>query len=334
MAASAYSPRTALAGGAALLLTIGMTVTSTPAFAAEACVTSPCTVTFTYTGSQTSWTVPSHVTELTVTVAGAAGDAHDPAAAGSSGAVVTVNLDTALAGQPLQILVGGKGKGSMLQYEQQDGGEGSYLAVNNAFLVVSGGGGGGGTVNTQPGQNEVYDHSTNGGDGSAIGNAADGTAEFDSTKVGKGATPTAPGAAGAGSYGGITATQGSSASISGGVISEGRGGYAVPHAGGGGGGYFGGGGGTGMTVITQLLGPVVEYSAGGGGSGFLAATLTANSTGTNDTDGYITFSYLLPGLAATGSDPGPLPGLAGILVLTGAGMLLWRRKFSVSSSST
>ncbi|NBH05476.1 hypothetical protein [Amycolatopsis sp. SID8362] len=66
---------------------------------------------FAYTGSLQTFSVPAGVTQIDMTVAGAAGGAGDDQvpAAGGRGAVMTVDRVPVNAGAPLTLLVGGVG---------------------------------------------------------------------------------------------------------------------------------------------------------------------------------------------------------------------------------
>ena len=325
-----------LAGTVALLLAAGMSMLASPAQAAEPCVGIDCTVTFGYTGSQTSWAVPSNLASLSVAVAGASGTADistfPPSPA--PGGFATVELPTTLGGGTLAVLVGGAGVGSAVHTgsAQNGGGGGSYLALGDDFLVVSGGGGGGGLLDTQdppPDFNQTFTNSV-GGAGGADGPGQDGAFVFDPTAPGHGAVAATPGAPGVGYGSPYSGSAGSAASISGGVITPGVGGYAGHTSGAGGGGYAGGGGGANpLSTLEQDGSTKYEYGSGGGGSGFLAASLTAKSTGTNVGQGYITFTYQLltsstgdSGLAATGGGIPWQAAAAGTLLLLGGGALL------------
>jgi Glycine rich protein len=209
--------------------------------------------TFSYTGSEQTYTVPAGATEIHVVAVGGSG--YGLSAAGGEGAVVTADLPVT-AETPLFVEVGGNGAQCMFSCPPPafDGGAsaggggasdlrttscGSSCPGTNASLasrlLVAGGGGAAGIG--EAGGNAGFDGS--GGDlGGEAGTQALG---------GRGGTVT--------STGSCTASNGADGSAG-----QGGGGY-----GGGGGGYFGGGGGG--TGYTSYVGFCVPSVAGGGGGG-------------------------------------------------------------------
>ncbi|MEI8192486.1 MAG: glycine-rich protein, partial [Flavobacteriia bacterium] len=256
-------------------------------------------VSFSYTGSTQTYTVPAGVTSITVDANGAGGGAQ-PGNGGQAGAggkmLATIPVTP---GQVLSIIVGGAGGNS--QYNRSGSGGGGFTGVldaSNNHLVSAGGGGG-------AAGNEGCPQVGNGGNGGAssgtqgscgLGGAAGVNAV--SPAGGIGGTGSIPGAAGNASGGGLGgATQGdfgtggggggygitaaasqygscggnSGAGGFGGGGSGGTGGCGgsqerLSGGGGGGGGYTGGGGGTTTPGCASCGG-----GGGGGGSNFAIA---------------------------------------------------------------
>jgi len=288
---------------------VAFTVLATTAGTAHAqplptgCTQSGQTVTcsYTYTGGEQTFTVPSGVTTLDVTAVGAAGGDADAAFTGAphSGGPGASVEDTAVPvgayqGQALTVVVGGVGGagtrtnggaggspgggGSGGDYPngnqdaQSDGaGGGGYSALlspSGTSLVVAAGGGGGSTA-------------SNGGAGD-IGNGGGAGGSYNGLGGG-GGTSTTGGAGGAGRFGGGNGSAG--ALLAGGQGGASDGTYAS--GGGGGGGYYGGGGGGGGS-----------YSGGGGGGssyGITGLTNEAHAAGPAS----VTISYTVQPLRVT-----------------------------------
>ncbi len=145
---------TKMAAGVAIVIGVVLSsAASMPAQAAESCVAG-CTVSFA-AGSAT-WTAPSDLADLRVTVAAGAGGENlyrtttipdgstsvNLASSGGAGGEVTVDLGADYAGTTLQLLVGAKGVATEAADQAAPGGGGSYLAADGRLLVVAGGGGG------------------------------------------------------------------------------------------------------------------------------------------------------------------------------------------------
>lgn len=105
--------------------------------------------TFTYTGSEESFTVPFGVTNITITAYGGAGGESTGVLAGGRGAIIRSSFSVT-PGNTLTIFVGniggsttygssGCGGGGCMQGK---GGDGSYVSFGGNPLVVAGGGGG------------------------------------------------------------------------------------------------------------------------------------------------------------------------------------------------
>ncbi len=334
--------RLGLFGFAALTVVGGLSF----APAAFAAGTTSHTQTFSVTGAQATFTVPSDAQDLVVTAAGGQG-ATPTGNPGGAGGIVTVNVGTTWNGQTLNLLVGGQGGGTQLPTTGSSGGSGSFVASTTTFLIVAGGGGAPGvytvTGMTPPsgavpaGAGGYSTSDVNGSAGAAVGSTAVG---------GAGGTISAPGQPAANPGGGGTFTQGTagtSATIAAGVITPGLGGSArtgAGAAGGGGSGYTGGGGGSTILSAGRLV-----RGAGGGGAGFLATGLTAASTAPNTQgNGYITFTWNTidpvvpaapagtsadPGLPPTGVNDGLWMGvIGGTAAVIGAGLVLFARSRS------
>ena len=220
------------------------------------------TVTFNFTGSVQTYTVPPSVTTINVTVLGAKGGTGTSAMGGLGGSVQATIPVTP--GEILNIYVGQVGinnVGSSPPVYNGGGGVYSYSSggtagtgggasdirrtpyANNDRLVVAGGGGGGGYSNTIGG----HGGGLIGQDGVTISNWPNAN--------GKGGTQSVGGA------GGIACCSCPSYTTSGTFAQGGNGSGDGAGGGGGGGGYYGGGG--------------ACFSGGGGGSSYTNQTVTA-----------------------------------------------------------
>lgn len=270
-----------------------------------------CTAVFDTTGIH-SLAIPAGVTELTATVAGAAGARAPgalvilPDATGGAGGATTADLGTSHGGTTLTISVGGTGEGSAI------------ADAEGGLLVVAGGGGGGGYAGRLELPDQVF-AAFPGGDGgapSAPGIAPGG----DATAFGGGAFNGLGGAAlgGAGGSAGLPGVIGlagddvtTSAPGAIALAAGGPGGVLVfqgsdpIEAGDGGSGYTGGGGGAvdldavdgGDDIFLDVAAP------GGGGSGYLAAGLTAAAEEPNAGAASVTVTWSLPALPPATTPP-------------------------------
>ena len=244
---------------------------------------------FSFSGTSQYWTVPSCVTSINVTIAGAQGGG----TYGGNGAVLTGVLNV-IPGQQLEINVGGEG--FMLNGGWNGGGNGSTANTtpNISYggggasdiritpyaitdrLVVAGGGGGMGGGNTDE----------FGGYGGCI-NGQDGTGTYGDP--GDGGTQNSGGNGGTG-WVGWTGT--GNAGFNGLLGNGGNGGndqcFNVGPGGGGGGGYYGGGGGGADCWNSGGLGG----GGGGGGSSFPIGPFTC-AQGTNTGNGFVEIEYTL-----------------------------------------
>lgn len=260
-------------------------------------VFSQTTETFNFTGGSQTWTVPTCVTSITVTVSGAQGGG----TAGGNGAVVSGTLSVS-PGDIITMNVGGQGgngpgsggyngggtgQPSGVGFPSSGGGGGTSLSVNGVQTVVAGGGGGTGGG----------DSFSSGGAG-GCGTGGNGTSPFGIGGIG--ATTNA------GGTGGPPWTPGGGTGGNGSLGQGGAGGIDIgfgnaPGGGGGGGYYGGGGGGSDNISITSFIGG----GGGGGGSSLVPAGMNCAQTGTGN--GSVTITYT-GGIAATAANTGPYCG--------------------------
>lgn len=316
---------------------IGLAASGTgniPSFVATNATTAPVTaaitvtpvagpITFNYTGSIVTWTVPDGVTAIIITAKGAEGGAPpvtDPFVAPGKGASMTGTF-AVTPGNQYKILVGGHPSG------WNSGGGGSFVTdMSNNPLIIAGGGGGGTVVGSDDSPSKGGQTGTSGG---AAGNsscqAAGGTAGN-----GGGASGCASEYVGGG--GGLL-TNGSDGDYSGAggkaFVNGGAGGQRLSFpqagfggggwgsggvAGGGGGGYSGGG----AAWFEQLVGAV-----GGGGGSYNGGGNQANIAGVNGGNGSVVITYVSATecagepktFAITVNPPGPT---ASVLSLSGS----------------
>ena len=208
------------------------------------------TATFSYTGSDQTFTVPLGKRSIQVYLWGAGGGSGgaDSSATGGGGAGAMVQgLLQVTPGETLTIVVGAGGLGVGATNVYGGGGKGTNVGAGTAGPgggrsairrstndIVTAGGGGGGSWNTTQGGSATFSGTANNGSGTNPG--------------GKGGSQAAGGAAGTGSTYISAATAGS----------QYQGGNSSGFGGGGGGGYYGGGG------ASSDIG-----AGGGGGSSFI-----------------------------------------------------------------
>ena len=254
------------------------------------------TKSFTYTGSDESWTVPTGAKSITIEGFGAAGGTGgNSGGAGGKGGYLKATISVT-AGDTLTIRIGQKGHNGIEHFNQTstvfgDGGQGgggapimgfqggagggaTFVKKSSTTLFVIGAGGGGGA--------KVVATPADGGDGGGTTGSSGSDGETGVALAGAGGTQVAGGSAGSG---GFSPTAGSS--LAGG---DGAGSNNLFQGGGGGGGgagYFGGGGGG--------AGYMGGGASGSGGASFTIASATdvtntqghASATG----NGSITFTY-------------------------------------------
>lgn len=258
------------------------------------------TQTYTFTGAMQTFTVPSCVTSLTVTLYGAQGGAgySSPATPGRGG-YVTGEL-AVTGGETLNILVGGQGASSFAN--NGGGGGGGLSAIMRGVnpVVIAGGGGGAASDggNTNGGNGGDGGGTGGGGDGGDIqttspapvpgGNGGTGTGQGGSSTNypdagdggagygGHGRGPSGPSSGNGTPYGagGTSGSQGATGGYGGGGCGGNYSNTGWGSGGGGGGGAQGGGGG-GCEGNGQRGG-------GGGGGG---SSLTTNLTNVTETPG-------------------------------------------------
>ncbi|GAB5418196.1 MAG: hypothetical protein Crog4KO_28270 [Crocinitomicaceae bacterium] len=252
------------------------------------------TETFNFTGGAQTWTVPTCVTSLTITVSGAQGGGSN----GGNGAVITGTI-TVNPGDVITMDVGaqggtgpgsggygggGTGQPSSLGWPSGGGGGATTFSINGNLTVVAGGGGG-----------------TGGGDSFSNGGAGG------CPTGGSGVSPFGTGGTGgtttAGGNGGPPWTAGGGTGANGSQGQGGAGGadvnFGTAPGGGGGGGYYGGGGGGSDNIgITAFIGG----GGGGGGSSLVPAGLNCGQTGFGN--GSVTITYT-GGIQATAANTGP-----------------------------
>lgn len=238
--------------------------------------------TFSYTGSEQTWTVPSGISSITVDVKGAqGGNQINPSSSGGKGGRAQATISVT-AGATIYVYVGGAGStvnsatsggfngggGTNCSGNQTPGTGGGASDIRiggNAYsnrVIVAGGGGGGGGY-SYSGSDGGTGGGTTGGDGEQIGGA---------NYNGKGGTQSAGGAYGH-TNSGTTPGAGS-------LGTGGRGKGFGNGGGGGGGGYYGGGGGWGF--------------GGGGGSGYVGYSgnsSTSMTSGHNSGNGEIIITW-------------------------------------------
>lgn len=269
------------------------------------------TVNFNYTGAAQTWTVPSCVNTITVTLEGAQGggvSATMPPNAGGLGATVTFTL-AVTPGQVFQINVGGQGTAPGAGWN--GGGAGQSATASGCASGIdntSFGGGGASDIRVAPNAlaNRLAVAAGGGGmgGGDTDGDAGDGdcitgvNGQSPFGQGGFGATQTAGGAGGPPWIASGNAGQPGVLGVGGAGGSDPC--YNVGPGGGGGGGYYGGGGGGSDCFSGCPLGG----GGGGGGSCFVPAGGTC--TGANHTgNGQVTIMYGAGGLTSSMTSTNP-----------------------------
>jgi hypothetical protein len=282
------------AATAGLLVVWGVALTGSAAALPSNCLQSGSTVTCTFssTGSEQTFTVPSGVTAVTVTAVGAPGGNTASPSAGGFGAVVNATVPiTALPAGTMTLYVEVGGAGGFDACLVRGAGVGGFNG-GGSTTVCSGGGGGASDVRTTSIQTVPDSQLTTsndsrlvvaggGGGAGAFANVDNGGTAGDTSVTGAGAGSN--GAANGGN-GGFDGTQGGSAGMLGGIsasaglLGQGGDGPTGTYGGGGGGGYYGGGGGA--------------IGGGGAGSSFWVTGAT-NTSMSEDTTGTpsVTISY-------------------------------------------
>jgi len=249
--------------------------------------------TFSYTGSEQTYT-PSGKSKMDVVMWGAAGGAgynyssgggggrHTSSTAGAGG---FASGTIAISGSPTYKIIvgqggfasdvanaysgsnafGGGGRGHVSTHYGVGGGGGGYsgifltsVAHGNSIIIA---GGGAGSIGSNPATNA---HAGNGGGTTGQDGGVNTTSGHNADGNGKGGTQSAGGANGTGDY---------SQDTSGSALQGGDGGHM---SGGGGGGYYGGGGGDHTNNYSS--------SGSGGGSGYIGHASVSNGVTTGSTD--------------------------------------------------
>ena len=283
-----------------------------------------CTVDLSYVGAGQNWTAPAGVSQISLTLRGAAGGdsgapgyTHQP---GGSGAQVMVVLPVT-PGSTYQVDVGGAGPGNGNETGGFNGGGSAIGSEPSLFggnqlssgggggatdfrqspyglsdrLVVAGGGGGAGgggsVVTTLGGPGGNSDGGATGGEADGVAGSGGGGGGGSSGTETQGGAGGAAGAANGGSPG-VAGDDGSLALGGAGPLVSGGG--AGGSGGSGGGGTYGGGGGGGGGQGNPADGGA--GGGGGGGSDFVSpSVLSATVTeGVVHNDGSATISYQLP----------------------------------------
>ncbi|HWA52749.1 MAG TPA: Ig-like domain-containing protein [Solirubrobacterales bacterium] len=285
--------------------------TTVPGVSGPSCASGSCGLTFRYTGTTATWTVPPGVTKADFTVEGARGGTDSSQSIFGRGAQVIATLGSLAAGEDATVSVGGAGRAAAAGGAGGfngggDGGLGgggggfSSVTLGSTLMLLAGGGGGKGAsglnsiAGTEPGGG-------NGGNGGREGTrgAAGAATEAHGATLGSGTGGTQGGEGGAGGAAGtVTGTSacpgGAGAGVAGASGGSFAGGGGVPGAGaGGGGGYVGGGQGGG--AAGDACGDRAGSGGGGGGSSFTAPGITATiSSGFRRSDGQVSIAYANP----------------------------------------
>jgi hypothetical protein len=242
--------------------------------------------TFSYTGSEQTWTVPNGVDNVDIECWGAGGGHSGNFDGGVGGYAKSTNISVT-PGETLYIYVGGRGNNG--DYNYSGDGQGGWNGGGDSDPDASdiGGGGGGASDVRQAGNtlsdrvviagggggaaaSKYFEGSFDGGDGG--GSSGQDGDSHESGSEGAGGTQSAGGSGGTDTHNGNDGSLG---------VGGNGGGYNNYGGGGGGGGYYGGGGGAGSDNTGD--------SGGGGGGSGLGGTLTAG--GGNSGDGEVTISY-------------------------------------------
>ncbi len=241
-------------------------------------------ITFNNTSSSQTWTVPSCVTSIDISMAGGSGGGSN----GGLGSLISGTL-TVTPGQILQINVGGAGGCPTAGYNG-----GAVGASANNFSNGGCGGGGASDIRTAPFQLTDRLVVASGGGGMGGGNTDAQGGNGGCGTGGTGNSPYGVGGAGAdqssGGAGGppwiLSGNYGSNGTLGSGGSGASDPCYNYGPGGGGGGGYYGGGGGGSDCYPNTPLGG----GGGGGGSSLTPTGFTCNS-GNNSGDGYIIITY-------------------------------------------
>lgn len=235
------------------------------------------TVTFNYTGSLQTWTVPPCATSARIRALGAQGG-NTPSGQGGLGARMEGTF-ALTPGQVLQIIVGQQGN---TDPNSSGGGGGSGVVLNGTPLIVAGGGGGingSSTISNMQGTTSANGQAGGGNSGSGGTGGGDGGGTVyngnNFSYGGRGFNAGANGSTGQNGQSSSTTTTQGSFGLGGGGGSVGAG---HCNCGGGGGGYSGGGSGA-------------INSSGGGGGSFNSGSSPSNASGVHSGHGQIVITY-------------------------------------------
>ncbi len=272
---------------------------STSANCVNVSVTNSCppnsSATFIYTGSPQTFTIPSCVSQITISAYGAQGG-NGNSSTGGAGAFMQGTFSVT----PGDVLTIGVGQHPDNNGNSGGGGGSSGVRDNGSLLIVAGGGGGGGNGNTNfsisnavTGTSGQNTYGCGGGtliaSGGTGGNGGGGGTNpcGDWPQAGGGAGVNSNGA-GANNGGNGVVGGGSSTGAGGNGTSYGSaGGYGLTggggasYAGGGGGGYSGGAGGSSSG----------GYITGGGGGSYNAGSSQTNTGGYQTGNGYVVITW-------------------------------------------
>jgi hypothetical protein len=280
------------------------------------CAGASCSVVFRYTGTATTWTVPSGASEASFTVTGASGGAGAAeGSVGGTGGKVTAKIKPLTSGQAFTVSVGGGGRpfpdggaggfnGGGLGTSGGGGGGFSAVELGSALELLAGGGGGGGArgFNSVTERTPVGGVGGRGGETGNPGTQGGGTSAYGATLGVGGGGRAGGGTATGGTAGQVTGTStcpgGTAAGTPGGSGSSFAGGGGAQGAGaGGGGGYVGGGQGGGGA--SDACGDSAGAGGGGGGSSFAAPGLSpVFGANAQSGDGQVLIAYSNPIMAA------------------------------------
>jgi hypothetical protein len=289
--------------------------TTVPALSGPTCADGTCRLTFRYTGTTATWTVPPGVGAAEFIVEGARGGSDSPQSTAGRGARVVSTLGSLTVGEEATVSVGGAGKADAQGGTGglNGGGDGAFggggggfssVELGASLMLLAAGGGGEGSkgLNSTAG---AEPNGGKGGSGGALGTFGFAGVATDAhgATLGKGNGGASGGSGGAGGTGGdVTGTTacpgGAEAGAPGAPGGSFAGGGGEPAAGGGGGGgYLGGGqGGGGAGDACE---DVAGSGGGGGGSSFAAEGLAATfANGIRRSDGEVSIAYPNPISAA------------------------------------
>ncbi|MEI6765667.1 MAG: PKD domain-containing protein [Bacteroidota bacterium] len=233
----------------------GCSSTTNSSISINTCYNHSQSQTFSYTGADQTWTVPSGTCSITVEAFGAQGGTSFAGAIGGKGAYIKGTF-TVASGDVITIKAGGKGVNGTGGSLHGGGGGGGSFVINGGNILLIAAGGGGGSYSSSSCVGQPGNASTTGGAGGYY-SVTVGSGGFSDNGQGGGCGSGGGGWNSAGT-GNNWCTGGQAAGGAGGVSQyTGHGGWAGGgasyHGGGGGGGYTGGSGG--------------NYTIGGGGGG-------------------------------------------------------------------